>query len=183
MVAGLRDDARTRSIEGDLGWDAKLRERREIGWRGAVDVRAIRRGRVLLAQAPDAWDGIEPAIEAQDGIDAVLAHDRDVDGVTRREGPPAQELVPGMRDRVEIDRQHLIDDRQERIERRLDGVGSSNCPVSMQDLLQDLGVGDEQFTICDEPLEPLLRVDLVGVDRPDQVHRDVRVDEYHDVAE
>lgn len=61
-------------------------------------------------------------------FDSMPAHDRDMESVTRREGPPAQKLVSGARDRVEIHRQHLIDHRQENIERRLDGIGSSDRP-------------------------------------------------------
>ena len=62
---------------------------------------------------------------------------------------------------------------------------ASGHPIArkrMQDLLQDLGVGNEQRPICDASLEPSMRIDLLGVTRPDQLHPKVRVDEYHGVA-
>lgn len=49
----------------------------------------------------------------------------------------------------------------------------------MEDLLQHFGVRDETLILREEPFEDLLRVPLVGVWRPDEIHRDVRVEKDH----
>jgi hypothetical protein len=49
--------------------------------------------------------------------------------------------------------QHLIDDAQQSVERWLDGVTAVDGDVTMQDLLQDLGVGDEALALIDQPFE------------------------------
>jgi hypothetical protein len=78
-----------------------------------------------------------------------------------------------------IDRQHLIDDAKYSIESRLDGVAAFNGNIAVQDLLQDLGIRDETLTFADELFEPSLCVRLMGVRRPDKIHRDVRIHQNH----
>ncbi len=80
------------------------------------------------------------------------------------------------------DVKHLIDDAQQSVERRLDGVPAVNGDVPMQDLLQDLGVGDEALAIIDQLFEPSLSVALVGVRRAHQIHGNVRIDQNHGCA-
>jgi hypothetical protein len=61
----------------------------------------------------------------------------------------------------------------------LDRIAPVDGDVSMEDLLQDFGVRDEALILGDEPFEDLLRISLVGVRRPDEIHRNVRVEEDH----
>jgi hypothetical protein len=60
---------------------------------------------------------------------------------------------------------HLIDDAEQSVEGRLDSVPPVDGDVPMQDLLQDLGVGDQALAVIDQLLEPSLCVALVGVRR------------------
>ena len=72
----------------------------------------------------------------------MLLHNGEVDAITCREMPISQNdlfrpLYNGM-----VDRQHLIHERQQRIESRLDGVAAIDGHVPVQDLLKHFGVGD-----------------------------------------
>jgi hypothetical protein len=49
----------------------------------------------------------------------------------------------------------------------------------MQDLLQDLGIGDQTVPLDHQTLELPQRVVLVGMGLTDQIHRHVRIDENH----
>ena len=55
------------------------------------------------------------------------------------------------------------------------GFPAVQCDVAVQDLLQHFDIGDEPLPAPDGRLQELLSIDLVGVSLPDQVHRDVRV--------
>ena len=78
-----------------------------------------------------------------------------------------------------LDRIHDVDDGQECIERGVDVLGTPNGRVPMQDLLEDLGIGAERFAGGDGVFECPTSGLLVRMGRPDQVHRDVGVDEDH----
>jgi len=77
---------------------------------------------------------------------------------------------------------HLIDNPEQSVEGRLDGVPTVDGDVPMQDLLQDLGVGDEALAVTDQLFEQSLCVALVGVRRTHQIHGDVRIDQNHGCA-
>ena len=49
----------------------------------------------------------------------------------------------------------------------------------MKDFLQDLDVRYEAASFGDEPFDDALCIHLAGMRRPDEVHRDVRIDEDH----
>jgi hypothetical protein len=137
----------------------------------------------VSAQPLDPCNGVEPSIEAEDRLDTVLPHYGDMESIARRESPARQEFIARTLHRAEIDRQHLVDDRQEHVESRLNRVGSVDCSVPMQDLLEYLGVGDQLIPIGDKALHRPLRIDLVGVSRADEVHRNIRVDKNHEGPE
>ena len=76
-------------------------------------------------------------------------------------------------DRIGVDRQHLVHDRHDRIECRLDGRAAVDGNIAVQDLLEHFRVRDEPDALGDQPFERALRVDLVRVRRADQIHRHV----------
>ncbi len=45
--------------------------------------------------------------------------------------------------------------------------------------LEHVDIGDETLSLREKPLKNLLRVPLVGVGRPHQIHRNVRIEEDH----
>jgi hypothetical protein len=61
----------------------------------------------------------------------------------------------------------------------LDRVAAVDGDVSMEDLLRHFSIRDETLILRDEPFQDLLRVSLVGMWCPDEIHRDVRVEEDH----
>lgn len=78
-----------------------------------------------------------------------------------------------------IDRQHQIDNAEQSIERGLNGIRSVDSNVTVQDLLQHLGIGDQALPLANQFLEQPLRIALVGVRRTNQIHGNIGVDQNH----
>ena len=112
----------------------------------------------------------------------MLFHDRQVDGLARRQPAMPEDNLFGPLGRGARNVKHLIDDPEQSVERRLDGVPAVNGDVPMQYLLQDLGVGDEALAVIDQLFEQTLGVALVGVRRAHEVHGDIRIDQNHGCA-
>ncbi len=68
----------------------------------------------------------------------MLLHDREMNRVAGRQTPATQDDDFGSINRTTVDGEHLVDQTQESIEGRLDGVTAIDCHIAMQDLLQDL---------------------------------------------
>jgi hypothetical protein len=60
--------------------------------------------------------------KAEHAVDAVTLHHCDVQRVAGGERPPTEEDGPSAVDVLGVDRQHVVDDRGQRVERRLDRV-------------------------------------------------------------
>ncbi len=130
-------------------------------------------------QSGHARQTVKVTIERQDLLDPVPPHDGEVNGIPSREIRVTDHDVPGTLDNLEVHRQHLVDKLEQDLEARLDGVASVNRHVSVEDFLEDLGVGDQPSSLGDGPLEKAPRIDLVRVLRAHQVHRNVGVDQDH----
>jgi hypothetical protein len=119
------------------------------------------------------------AIEAEDFFDAVFSHDGKVDGVSRRQIGMADNNVACTLDCLEVDRQNLVNDFEHDLEARLNGIAAIDRDVAVEYLLKDLRVGQETTFLCDRSFEKAPSVDLVRMLAPDQIHRDIRVDQDH----
>jgi hypothetical protein len=82
----------------------------------------------------------------------------------------------GAIDGAEIDREHLVDDARQRVERRLDGIAAVDGHVPAQDLLEHFRVRHQSLTIGDRMLEDPRGIGFPGVRGADQVHRDIGAD-------
>ena len=80
---------------------------------------------------------------------------------------------------AEVPGQHLVDDTEQGVEGGLNRRSTVDGRIAVQNLLQDLDVGDKPFAPRNQSLEGTLRIDLVPVGSADEVHRHVRVDEDH----
>ncbi len=109
----------------------------------------------------------------------MLFHDGEMERVTRGEPRVSQNNLLGAFSSGPVNLQHLIDDAQQGVKSRLDGVPAIDGDVAMQDLLQDLGVRHQALALTDQLFEQSLRVALVGVSRAHKIHRDIRVDQNH----
>lgn len=125
----------------------------------------------------DAGVSIEPRVEAHDLRHAVVLHRCHVYRVSRGELGPTEEDRLRPLDGLKINGKNLIDKAEQRIEGRLDGVAAADGHVAMQDLLEHLGVGNQALPFGDGPLEQTLRIRLMRVRRPDEVHGEVGIDE------
>jgi hypothetical protein len=86
-------------------------------------------------------------------IDSVLFHDGKMDGVTRRQPSISQDDLFGTLGGGLRNVKHLIDNLEQSVECRLDGVPAVDGDVPMQDLLQDLSIGDKALAVIDQLFE------------------------------
>ena len=80
---------------------------------------------------------------------------------------------------AELDRIHDVNDPQHRREGGIDHVGPIDRPITVEDLLEDLGVRAQRLARGDRLLGELSCARLQRVVGTDEVHRHVRVDEDH----
>ena len=112
----------------------------------------------------------------------MLFHDGEMESITHRQPPMSQDNLLGTLGGGPRNVKHLIDDAEQSVERRLDGVPAVEGDVPMQDLLQDLGVSDQALAVIDQLFERSLCVALVGVRRAHEIHGDVRINQNHGCA-
>ena len=84
-----------------------------------------------LRQAGDPWEPVKPGIKSQDALDSMMFHDREMDGVASGKLPVPKDNLLGTLGNAPINRQHLIDNSEERIKRWLDCVAAVDCNVTM----------------------------------------------------
>ena len=78
-----------------------------------------------------------------------MLHDREMYGITRRQLPiPQDNLFRALCDRP-INRQHLIHYAKQSVERGLDCVAAVDSDVTVQDLLENLGVRNQTPALAD----------------------------------
>lgn len=102
-----------------------------------------------------------------------------MDRVTRGKVVPAQQDRSCTLNVLEVDREDLINEAQQRVESRLDRIAAANRSVTMKNLLKHLGISDQLFTPHNQDFESMLRLNLMRVWAPDEIHRNIRVDEDH----
>ena len=85
----------------------------------------------------------------------------------------------GAEDVVLFDREDFVNDVQCSLKGRSDGFAPVEGGVSVQDLLQDFGVGYQALPVGNQPFDEQLSVRFVWVCRAHEIHRDVCVDEDH----
>jgi len=112
-------------------------------------------------------------IEAQDPLDAVTFHNRDMKSVPRRKRPSAEEDVPGPLNVSPVDWKHVVDHTKHCIEGWLYRVPTVDGSIAVENLLQDFGVSHEAFIASYKTLECPLSIELVGVGGADEIHRHV----------
>jgi hypothetical protein len=127
----------------------------------------------------DSRKAVETRVETENPRDLPALHDRQVKRVAGRQLRAPQHNPPGALDVRELHGEDLVSDSQKRVEGGLDRVAPADGDVTMKDLLEDLRVGDETLLLRKDSLQNLLRVPLVGVRRPHEIHRDVRVEKNH----
>ena len=108
---------------------------------------------VNLRQPGNTREAVKIRVKTQDLTDSMVFHDREIDSIAGREARMAEDNLLGTFGGGPRDVKHLIDDAQQSVECRLDGVPAVNGDVAMQDLLHDLGVGDEALAIIDQLFE------------------------------
>ncbi len=129
------------------------------------------------AKATYTRDSVECRVECHDQLDAISRHHCSMQGIAGRQARNSQDELSSTLDIREPDRNHLVDDTKQDIERRLNRVTSTDRNISVEDLLQHLGAGDQSFRRRNSGLDKVLSIRLVGMSRAHEIHRNVRVDE------
>src|SRR5712691_3399837 len=87
-----------------------------------------------------------------------MLHDREMYGITRRQLPiPQDNLFRALCDRP-INRQHLIHYAKQSVERGLDCVAAVDSDITVQDLLENLGVRNQTPALADHFFEQSSRI-------------------------
>lgn len=127
----------------------------------------------------DPRDPIESSVEAEDPLDITALHDRDVDGVARRQPRSRPEEAASSLDIRPLNRVDNVDHADYGCEGMINCLGPSDACVPVQDLLENLRIRTQRFASSNQLFERSSRRLLVRVRHPDEIHRDVRVDEDH----
>ena len=83
--------------------------------------------------------------------------------ISRRQPPAFEDDLFCTLHRPIVDRKHLVDNTEKRIERRLNCLTTIDGNVAMQNLLENLSIRHEPLPITDELLQKSLGVSLVGM--------------------
>ena len=110
---------------------------------------------------------------------ALAFHDRHMEGIARRQPPIPENDRLGAIDGGEIDREHLVDNTEEGIERRLDGIAAIDRHVPMKNFLDHFRVCHQSLAIGNGVLEDSLGIHFPRVRAANEIHRDVGIDEDH----
>ncbi len=133
----------------------------------------------LSAQPFDAWVFIKAAIKAQHETHLLSLHDSQVDCVPGRKPSHAENnLLRPLYD-FAVDGIHLIDNSEERVERRLDCIKPTYCSVAVKNFLKHLRIGYQTLSFRDQTFNQALGVHLVRMRRADKIHWHIGIDENH----
>ncbi len=112
----------------------------------------------------------------------MMFHDGKMNGVTGRQPTMSQDNLFRALGNRPIDSKHFIDDTEQGVKSRLDGVAAVDRNVAVQDLLKHFSIRNQALAVADQLLEPSLRVALVRVRRAHEIHWDVGIDQNHGCA-
>jgi hypothetical protein len=132
-----------------------------------------------LCDPRDPRKAVETRVKAHDPGDTLALHHGQVQRVPGGQARVAEHDALGALDVGELHSEDLVDDSQERVEGGLDSVPPVDGDVAVEDLLEHLDVRDEALCVREELLQRQQCVPFMGVLRPHQIHRDIRVQEDH----
>ena len=127
----------------------------------------------------DFRDGIETGIEAQDTMDAGLAHHGSMQGIPGGNTFDRVYEGSGSADFQHAEGQNVVGNRIKARKGGIDSIGPLYCRVSVQDLLEHLNIRDEPFATLYKPSEKRQCTVLVWMGSSNQIHRYVGIDEDH----
>lgn len=130
-------------------------------------------------KAYDAGYLVKAAIKAHDLLNAVPLHDRRVERIASGEPGRSEQDVTCPLKVQKVDREDLVDNPQKNVESRLDRLAATDRVIPIENFLKYFSVCNQPFPRFDRPFDHLLRPELVRVIGPDEVHRNVGVDEDH----
>lgn len=137
----------------------------------------------MLCDACDTREGVESRVKRENLRYAVLLHYCQMHRITCGESVVGEYNLLRPLHRGSIHGQDVVNAIQQSVERWLDVLTTVNREVAMQDFLQYLCVCDESLPLTHELFDSALRVNLKRTRRPDQIHRDIGVNQNHGWSE
>jgi hypothetical protein len=128
-------------------------------------------------QPRNSREGVETGIEAHDFANAVLLHYGEVNRIAGRDSLISKDNPFGPFHDSMIDRQDFIDDFQQGIECRLNGIETFDGLISMQNFLQNFGIGDQSLALPNLLFDEQLRFELAGRVAAHQVHGNIGINQ------
>jgi hypothetical protein len=123
---------------------------------------------------------VKVTIEAHDLGDSMKLHYCDVNCIAGSQVGMREHDLPCTLHCQEVHWEYFVDDPKKHLEAWLDRFSPTDGPISMQDLLKDLGICHEAASLADETLQQSSGIDLVWMLAADEVHGYVRVDQDHE---
>src|SRR3982750_2638679 len=120
---------------------------------------------------------VKVPVEAEDGPYPMPLHNGDVNAIACRQQRRILHDLPRPQHVCLLDCQNIVYNIQQHVEGWPDRVSSADRGVTMNDLLQYLSVGHQTLSRRNKTLQQELRLGLVRVRGPNEVHRNVGVHE------
>ena len=99
--------------------------------------------------------------------------------IPRRQVAVTEQDFLGSLDGRLVHRKYFVNDSQQNIERRLNGIQPFDRGITMKDFLQHFRVCHQAFSVAHQLFQPTPGIGFMGMRSSHQVHWDVRVDKDH----
>lgn len=148
---------------------------RRLSLRGSSDLRPF----LHLRQSRDSWKAVKAGVEAHDLFDSMPFHNCHMNGVPSRQATVCQKNLFRPLGNGAVNWEHLINHAQQRVESRLNILAAIDGIVTVQNLLQNFGVGYEALALVHVFFQQALGIGFVRPRGAHKIHRDIGVDQDH----
>ena len=123
---------------------------------------------------------VKSCVKTQNLCHPIFFHDRKVKRISGRHPRIGHYDFFRSLCRLPMNGKDCIHDTQNRFKSRLDGITSIDGRIAMQYFLKHFDIRNEALPASNQLFQQALCVCFVGVRRPNQVHRNIRVHEDHE---
>src|SRR5260370_8139676 len=117
------------------------------------------------------WPAVKIGVEAQDRLNSLVFRHGDVDGVPGGKRKSILHDLSGALHVALFHREHVVNDIQEYLKRRPDGISPVDGRIAIKDFLQPLRIGDQSLSDRSQPFHPYLPPHLASMSAPTPSHR------------
>jgi hypothetical protein len=106
-----------------------------------------------FTKAAKCRESVEARVKTQDPVNFMVLHNSKMHGVSCGYLPVAYDNFPRTLCNSQINRKSLLGDAEQSVKRGLDGITPINRCVTVQNLLQGLGIAKEALAFTDQSLQ------------------------------